>query len=167
MRLGILRKFEKISFNQYAADRLKQEQIDDDMLRAEWENIKLPTAATSGSAGYDFYLPVGVSFGATPSIIQTGIRFVTDEPVFLLLAPRSGLGFKYGMRLSNTIGIVDSDYWQALNEGHIATKVVSDVSFSLGRGERFIQGIIMPYMLADNGNSEDARIGGFGSTGTN
>lgn len=162
-----MRKFEKISFNQYAADRLKQAQIDDDMLRAEWENIKLPEVATNGSAGYDFYLPFATSFGAAPALIQTGIKFVTDEPVFLMLAPRSGLGFKYGMRLSNTIGIIDSDYWEALNEGHIATKIVSDVSFSLERGDRFIQGIIIPYLLTNNVNVATQRTGGFGSTGTN
>lgn len=162
-----MRKFEKISFNQYAADRLKQAQIDDDMLRAEWENIKLPEVATAGSAGYDFYLPFAASFGATPALIQTGIKFVTDEPVFLMLAPRSGLGFKYGMRLSNTIGIIDSDYWEALNEGHIAAKIVSDVSFSLERGDRFIQGIIIPYLLTNNVNVATQRTGGFGSTGTN
>lgn len=165
--MGILRKFEKISFNQYAADRLKSGQVDDDILRAEWENIKLPEVATTGSAGYDFYLPFAASFGAAPTLIQTGIKFVTDEPVFLMLAPRSGLGFKYGMRLSNTIGIVDSDYWKALNEEHIATKIISDVSFSLERGDRFIQGIIVPYLLTNNVNITAQRIGGFGSTGTN
>ena len=37
----------------------------------------------------------------------------------LLLMPRSSLGFKYGIRLSNTVGVIDADYADSDNEGHI------------------------------------------------
>ena len=40
----------------------------------------------------------------------------------LAIFPRSGLGFKYRLQLNNTVGIIDSDYFNSDNEGHILLK---------------------------------------------
>ena len=45
---------------------------------------------------------------------------------FLGIYPRSGQGFKYGIKLANTVGIIDSDYYHSDNEGHIFIKFVND-----------------------------------------
>ena len=37
----------------------------------------------------------------------------------MLIVPRSSTGIKLGLRLLNTIGIIDADYYLADNEGHI------------------------------------------------
>lgn len=127
---------------------------------------KLPTRATAGSSGYDFYSPADYEIKAgEPIIIPTGIRFITDEQVWLMCMPRSGLGFKYGVRLANTIGNIDSDYWISPNEGHIMLKIIADTDFSIKKGDRIAQGVILPYLLADDDISTTAiRQGGFGST---
>ena len=89
--------------------------------------------------------------------------------------PKSGLGFKYGMTLANTIGIIDADYYNsesndATNEGHIMVKihVPSDSTKALviEKGQKFCQGIFLQYGIAiENKDELGTRNGGIGSTG--
>lgn len=165
--------FEKVSFEQFrkacldinAAAGMKG--ANDDLIRVIYESIQLPRRATSGSAGYDFYVPYTCSFApGIPTTLPTGIRVHLRPWQFLMCVPRSGLGFKYGMRLKNSTGIIDSDYVYADNEGHIMAKIDCDESFSLLPGDRFMQGIILPYHVTDDDEPlKLCRTGGFGSTG--
>ena len=100
--------------------------------------LRLPRRATSGSAGYDFLAPVGFELKPGRTItIPTGVRARIDEGWVLMLFPRSGLGFKYRMQLNNTVGVVDSDYFGAKNEGHIFVRLTNagDRPLSVGAGE--------------------------------
>lgn len=99
-----MNKFSKVSYEQYAAA------VGGDIdLRAEYEAIKLPKRATSGSAGYDFFAPCDIYLSPKEDIkIPTGIRVQLDEDKFLACFPRSGLGFKYRIALNNTVGIIDA-----------------------------------------------------------
>ena len=130
--------------------------------------IPLPKRATAGSAGYDFVSPVEVTVepGET-ALIPTGIRAEMDPGWVLLLFPRSSLGFKYSLRLANTVGVIDSDYAFAKNEGHIMVKLRNPLSVpvTIGRGDRFCQGIFLPYGTAEEDGEFALREGGFGSTG--
>ena len=129
--------------------------------------IALPKRATTGSAGYDFVSPVEVTVepGET-ALIPTGIRAEMDPGWVLLLFPRSSLGFKYSLRLANTVGVIDSDYAFAKNEGHIMVKLRNPLSVpvTIGRGDRFCQGIFLPYGTAEEDEVTAGRVGGFGST---
>ena len=130
--------------------------------------IPLPKRATAGSAGYDFVAPAETVIPAGGSaLIPTGIRAEMEPGWVLVLFPRSSLGFKTGIRLSNTAGIIDSDYAFAKNEGHIMVKLQnpSDELVVIGRGERFCQGIFLPYGTAEENGDFAERSGGFGSTG--
>lgn len=130
------------------------------------DQLILPARATVGSAGYDFFLPEDIEIGPVPQTIYTGVRVSLDVGWVLMLYPRSGLGFKYGMRLLNTTGIVDQDYFYADNEGHIAARVAADKTFSLKAGDRFMQGVLLPFGIAKNDYAlKKQRTGGFGSTG--
>lgn len=153
--------FEKVSFEQYKKDNPYASYED-------WEHIKLPTRSTSGSAGYDFYVPYQPAnpIGDDPVKICTGIRCKIEPGWVLVLVPRSGLGFKYGMRLVNTVGVIDQDYYSADNEGHIMAKVSAADPFWLHQDDRFMQGIFLPYgITTDDQPLSDTRSGGFGSTG--
>lgn len=137
-----------------------------DAANEAYEMISLPCRASTGSAGYDFYLPESVYISNKPVLIHTGVRVRIDPGWMLALFPRSGLGFKYGLRLVNTTGIIDSDYFGAANEGHIAAKLVADTPVELKAGDRFMQGILLPYGIATNDHILLARReGGFGSSG--
>ena len=170
-------RFEKVSFAQYLQAQISCGRYDPEADNAanqkiaayeEWSDLKLPVRATSGSAGYDFHLPANYSLTSAgePIVIPTGIRAEIAPGWFLMMLPRSGLGFKYGIRLSNTAGIIDSDYFYADNEGHIMLKIATSRNVCLERGDRFAQGIFMPHgVTVDDKPLKEARRGGFGSTG--
>ena len=135
-----------------------------------YEQLRLPTRATKGSAGYDFHSPI--TFNISPGkelLIPTGIRVEMEEDWVLMLYPRSGLGFKYRFQLNNTVGIIDSDYFYADNEGHIMARITNDSkegkTLSLEMGVGFMQGIFLEYGITQDDDSEGVRNGGFGSTG--
>lgn len=132
------------------------------------EEIPIPRRATAGSAGYDFVAPAETLIPAGGSaLIPTGIRAEMEPGWVLILIPRSSLGFRYGIRLSNTVGIIDSDYAFAKNEGHIMVKLrnSSGDPVVIGKGERFCQGVFLPYGTAEEDGEFAPRQGGFGSTG--
>ena len=132
------------------------------------EEIPLPRRSTQGSAGYDFVSPVETLIPAGgKTVIPTGIRCEMESGWVLMLFPRSGLGFRHQIRLSNTVGVIDSDYAFAANEGHIQVSLrnPTDADLLIGRGERFCQGVFLPYGLAEEEDSFTERTGGLGSTG--
>lgn len=166
-------RFEKVSFEQYLEARRSTDKtiFDDDIedVKQEYDNIKLPKRSTSGSAGYDFFAPFDFTiFAKANTTIPTGIRWVTDrDDVVLICCPRSGLGFKFGTRLRNTIGVIDSDYCASDNEGHIMLKITAEVDKPISAGMAIMQGIILPYIKTDDDTSTENRNGGFGSTDKN
>ena len=133
------------------------------------EEIPLPRRATAGSAGYDFVSPLEVTVPAGgTALIPTGVRAEMESGWVLMLFPRSSLGFRHALRLSNTVGVIDSDYAFAKNEGHIMVKLRNPLSapVTIGRGERFCQGVFLPYGTAEEDDTAfTERSGGIGSTG--
>ena len=153
-------KFEKVSFEEFSKE------INDIKC---YEEIILPKRATIGSAGYDFYAPFDFTLKPDESIkIPTGIKVKISDGWFLAIFPRSGLGFKYRLQLNNTVGIIDSDYYHALNEGHIFNKITNDSKegkvLLVKKGEAFAQGIFLQFGITDDDEVTSERIGGMGST---
>ena len=134
-----------------------------------YDSIRLPSRATEGSAGYDFYAPEEISLEPGAQIlIPTGIRVRIDSGFVLLLLPRSSLGFKYRLQLNNTAGVIDSDYYNADNEGHIFCKLTNDSrdekSVVIHAGDGMVQGIFLPFGITEDDDAHAKRKGGFGST---
>lgn len=134
-----------------------------------YDAIRLPSRATRGSAGYDFYAPFPIRLAPGETIkIPTGIRVKMEEDWVLKLYPRSGLGFKYRLQLNNTVGIIDSDYYFSDNEGHIFSKITNDSNegkvLEVKAGDGFMQGIFLEYGITADDDAEGIRNGGFGST---
>ena len=120
-------KFEKVSLSQYTSDMKKVFDLDDEILKQYYDEIILPKRATLGSAGYDFKLPFEIKLQPNETIkVPTGIRVKMETNWVLLLVPRSSLGFKYRLQLDNTVGVIDSDYYNSDNEGHISLKLSND-----------------------------------------
>ena len=163
-------QFHKVSFEQFAEgfqDTFGE--MKEGELKEIYQSIKLPKRATAGSAGYDFYTPIPIVLAPGKTVkIPTGIRVEMQENWVLKCYPRSGLGFKFRLQLNNTVGIIDSDYAFAKNEGHIMVKLRNPLSapVTIGRGERFCQGVFLPYGTAEEDGIEfEVRAGGMGSTG--
>jgi dUTP pyrophosphatase len=159
-------KFEKVSFEQFVSD---WKDADIGALRELYDGIKLPMRATKGSAGYDFYAPEDFSLAPGETIkIPTGIRARIDDGWVLKIYPRSGLGFKFRLQLDNTVGIIDSDYYNSSNEGHIMIKITNNSlegkTVQVEKGSAFAQGLFLEYGITIDDDADGIRDGGFGST---
>jgi dUTP pyrophosphatase len=161
-------QFQKVTLKQYLQDSREYFQCcTDSEIKDIYNDIKRPKRATSGSAGYDFYIPDDVIIEPGDTIkVPTGIRVKIQDGWVLQVYPRSSLGFKYKLQLDNTVGIIDSDYYYAKNEGHIFVKATnnSNKAFVLYKGDAFMQGIFMQYGITVEDNVTDIRSGGIGST---
>lgn len=132
-----------------------------------YNNILLPKRATKNSAGYDMFSPIDFVLKPNESIkIPLGIRCEMDDNVFLMIVPRSGLGFKYKMQLYNTCGIIDSDYFNSDNEGHIFVKFKNEgfQDLQVKSGDGICQGIFLNYLTTADDATTETRNGGLGST---
>lgn len=167
----IVGKFEKVKRERFILDAMKYgAPYSAEALGEMYERIILPGRATSGSAGHDFFAPYPIDLipGHTFTI-ATGIKCKMQDDWVLMCAPRSGLGFKYGLGLSNTVGVIDADYYYADNDGHILARLHVPGDYPLPvhieDGQGFMQGLFLPYGVAEG--CEDVpveRTGGFGST---
>lgn len=187
-------RFEKVSFEQYSKDmhnfypRTDEfMQYDEEFLWRMWNAIKLPSRATTGSAGYDFFAPFEFElYPGEQIVIPTGIRAVFLRDGWELTCfPRSS-SVKSHLQMINTIGLMDSDYFLSDNEGHImiflAIPHMPEVAqhhskfgvildrppkkFEITAGNAFVQGKIGIYGLKyrDEDDYKIDRNGGFGST---
>jgi dUTP pyrophosphatase len=128
----------------------------------------LPTRATQHSAGYDFYSPTSVYVPAMQQmLIWSNVKAYMQEWEVLQIYVRSSTGIKKGLMLANGTGIIDKDYYNNIdNEGNIGICLFNRTNkdVKIERGERIAQGIFINYLVADNGNSEEIRNGGIGSS---
>ena len=171
VNLNRVGEFYKVSFEQFFTDMRDcfGDTYSDDNVRDIYEGIKLPSRATTGSAGYDFKSPIAFTLAPGESIkAPTGIRVQIQEGWWLSCLPRSGHGFKYKIQMDNTVGVIDEDYFRAKNEGHIFVKLTNDSregkTLTVNRGDAFFQAIFSIYGIALSDNATGVRVGGFGST---
>jgi len=174
--IKVVARFEKVSFEEF-----KQSYIDaglgndDSEIQVAYDTIKLPERSTKRSSGYDFvytgFRPIELKRKKS-YLIPTGIRCVFLQDGYdLSVYPRSSMGFKYRVHLDNTVGIIDNDYFEADNEGHIKIKLSCDPrdekKVIINPGDKFAQGILRQFFLAENDSDteKEDRHGGMGSTG--
>ncbi len=135
------------------------------------ENAVIPKRATEFSAGADLYACIDEPVTINPAElakIPTGIAIeLPQSDLAAFLFARSGLGVKHGITLSNSVGVVDSDY-----RGEICVGLcnVSDKPYTIQPNERIAQMVIMPVALADFIQADELNEtkrgeGGFGSSG--
>ena len=138
----------------------------------ENSNINLPVRSTKNSAGYDVEAAEDCIIpafkpGQKPTLVKTGIKAYMESDEVLILANRSSNPGKKGLILANSIGVVDSDYYENPdNDGHIMYAFFNfkaeDVEIK--KGERIGQAIFQKYLVTDNDIAQGERTGGFGST---
>lgn len=134
------------------------------------ENAKLPERGSAAAAGYDVFACLDESIELRPHEtvkISTGLSVEFPEGYFMGVFARSGLATKEGLRPSNCVGVVDSDYRGAVI---VALHNDSEVTRIIEPNEKIAQLIIMPFLTWEleevNELSKTERGGnGFGSTG--
>ncbi len=147
----------------------------------ENENIELPVRSTKNSAGYDFFAACDVTIPSyykellkagnepiKPTLVKTGIKAYMLEDEVLFLYNRSSNPIKKGLVLANSVGVIDSDYYSNPdNDGHIMVAFYNFYPFDIkiSKGDKIAQGVFQKYLVADNDDASNVRLGGFGSTG--
>ena len=137
-------------------------------------NINLPARSTMNSAGYDFEVAEDVEIRSfwenetgKPTLVKTGVKAYMPDDEALFLYNRSGNPGKKGLVLANSVGVVDSDYYENPdNDGHIMFAFYNffPESVMLKAGERIGQGIFQKFFKIDQDTAMSSRQGGFGST---
>ena len=165
-----IRGFEKVTYEQFAKDIKEEFYLDGDVVKSMYDIITLPKRSTAKSAGYDVVSPIDFELEPMQDIkIPLGIKTYMQDDEVVKIYPRSGLGFKYYLKISNTLGVVDADYYNnSGNEGHCWIKLRNEGTQTLkvNGGDKICQMIFDKYLLADGDNFiGEERIGGFNSTG--
>ena len=129
-------------------------------------DVTLPTRGSSKAMAYDFY--ANTSYTVEPNAIAkiwTDVKAYMGDNECLILNVRSSMGGKF--MLANTSGWIDSDYYSNEdNDGNIGVflKNISDKPLVINKGDRIAQGAFFNFLVADNGNTNNIRKGGWGST---
>jgi dUTP pyrophosphatase len=132
-------------------------------------DAKIPTYGSAGAAAFDIYTTTWLRYlePGDAETLPTGIAVEVPEGHVMLVFSRSGHGFTYDVRLSNCVGVIDSDY-----RGEIMVRLRNDGDENLyfDRGSRIAQAMILPcpqiaFMEAETLGETERGTGGFGSTG--
>lgn len=138
-----------------------------------WEDkdIHLPVRKTKNSAGYDVEAAEDViipkfELGQKPTLIPTGLKAYCQEDEYYILVNRSS-GPKKGLVMSNSIGIIDADYYEnETNDGHFFFQYynVMDHDIEIKKGDCIGQVIFQKFLIVDNDKATGIRKAGIGST---
>ena len=133
-------------------------------------NPQLPKRQTEHSAGYDLAAIKEVTIAPGEiKMIPTGLKVKLPYDEALFIYPRSSLGIKKHLMMSNSVGVVDADYYNNEdNEGHIMIPLLNfgKEDVVIAANERVAQGIFMRFMkTVDDKAKNGTRLGGFGSSG--
>ena len=156
-------------FNQ-AAEKYHTYSIELPMTVDVKEGAKVPTYAHETDAAADIYAMDDVILAPHTygNKLRTGVKIQLPEGWQALILPRSSIGAKTPLRLSNSVGLIDSGYRGELGVLYDNT---SDEPYTVNAGDRIAQLLVMPSyrfqakvvdILADSDRGE----GGFGSSGT-
>lgn len=156
--------------------RLKDEETGEFLDKKKFEDAQLPEYQTRGSAGADFFAaqsvdipPYDKTYNNKPFLVHTGVKAFMLDDEGLFLYNRSSNPDKKGLILANSVGVVDSDYYNNPdNDGEIMFAFYNfrDEIVTIHKGDRIGQGIFSKFLRPDKGlRIKDVdRVGGIGST---
>lgn len=126
--------------------------------------------ATAGAAGYDVVCNQA-GFSLAPGdrkLVRTGIRLQMPQDYACLVIPRSGWANKFGITVTNSPGLIDSDY---RGEVCVILQNTGTAPFAVTKGDRiaqllFIRTANQPLEFVQELDDSERGEGGFGSTGS-
>ncbi|QSQ99167.1 dUTP diphosphatase [Lactococcus garvieae] len=130
------------------------------------DSATMPERATKGSAGYDISASETVTIQPGEiKLVSTGLAVQMEQDDVMLLIDRSSNPRKRGLVLSNSVGVIDHDYFPNEFKGMFTN--ITDKPVTIEVGQRIMQAVFVKYGLVDDDNAAGQRTGGFGSTGDN
>lgn len=132
--------------------------------------LPVPAYQTAGAAGFDLYSRLPLMIGPREvAYAPLNIALQLPPGYWAMLAARSSLHQK-GLLLANGIGVGDYDYRGDGDEYKAALWNYTDSTVQIERGERIVQMLIMPQLIAQLSEvehfSDTPDRGGYGSTGS-
>lgn len=132
-------------------------------------SLPLPEYHTSGSVAFDLYSRVDAVIPAGKTEMLPS-NFIIETPVgyMLMIAARSSLGKKKGLKLTNSVGIIDQDFCGENDELNLFVHNYTSQDVKIERGERLCQGVFVKIDKAEwqeVDKMNDKSRGGWGSTG--
>lgn len=133
------------------------------------KKIELPCYGTGESVGMDCYVSKNTVIPAkSHTMIPLGIVVKAPPGTFTGLLSRSSTFKKYGLMLTNSLGIIDPDYCGEEDEIYASVYNTNPYDTYVMEGERLFQLVVFnairPEIVEVEKMSEESR-GGFGSTG--
>jgi len=133
------------------------------------EGAQEPTYAHETDAAADLYAADTVVLPAhsISNMVRTGVHIQLPEGWIAMIFPRSSIGSKTGLRLSNSAGIIDQEYLGPLG---VLYDNISDSDYTINKGDRIAQLMVMPSYhfkakIVDKLTPTTRGEGGFGSSG--
>jgi dUTP pyrophosphatase len=102
------------------------------------------------------------------ALVPTGIAIALPSPAYVALVfARSGRAVRNGITLSNSVGVIDSDYRGEIKVGLVN---LSAEPYTVSPGDRIAQLAVLPVVQAETVlvselDETERGAGGFGSTG--
>ena len=155
-------------------------------------DAKIPQYANTSDSGMDVYAldDYTIAPGET-KLIPTGIKLALPPGYEIQVRPKSGRALKTKLRIANTPGTVDAGYRDEIkvivenieppikdieyefddNGTPIIKSILHGAAYTIGKGEKFCQLVLMEvpkaalYRIEQVGEIGENRGGGFGSTG--
>ncbi|SMF93847.1 dUTP pyrophosphatase [Methylomagnum ishizawai] len=136
------------------------------------DSVPLPTYATDGSAAIDLRACIAEPVTLAPGgrcLIGSGLALnMMDPGLVAIVASRSGLSLKHGVRVAQGIGVIDADY-----HGEIGVILANDGGepYTVRPGDRIAQLLFQPVVQVELGfvagfsTTTGRGAGGFGHTG--
>ena len=141
-----MRKFEKISFEQFKKDISYDKKL--------YEEYEIPSRETTHSAGYDFHALEDMTVKPGQIVkIPTGVKASMEDDEVLYILVRGNQGFKYNVRLCNQVGVIDKDYYNSeTNEGHMFIKLYNEgeKDYVVKKGDKIVQGLFINFLTVDD-----------------
>lgn len=133
------------------------------------EGAQIPTYAHEDDAAADLYAADTVTLSAhsISNMVRTDVHIALPEGWMAMIVPRSSIGAKTGLRLSNSVGIIDSQYRGPLG---VLYDNISDSDYTINAGDRIAQLLVFPSyhfkpIQLESLDETERNEGGFGSTG--
>jgi len=133
------------------------------------DGAQVPTYAHDTDACADLYAAddMDIPPHSFHNMVRTGVHIALPEGWMAMIFPRSSMGSKTELRLSNSVGIIDSEYRGQLG---VLYDNLSDSAYTIKTGDRVAQILVMPSYrfkatVVDNLPKTARGEGGFGSTG--
>ncbi len=133
------------------------------------KTLPLPEYQTPGAVAFDLYSRVDTIIPAGKTDMLPANFIIETPPGYMLMvAARSSLGKKKGLKLTNGIGIIDQDYCGEDDELNLFVHNYTNDDIKIIKGERLCQGVFVKIDKAEweeTNKMNDKSRGGWGSTG--